>query len=167
MRQTPLARRAARGYTEAVSSIPAAISLLNAYDPANPASLEPALSTAGLSQSYFAQGAAGTAPYDPGTQGPVASTAASGPKPSASSVPNIYQQSLASLQQWSSQTLITSALFGAATPGSTSSNSSSDLTTALENAAQQQQAAWAAQHQAALSAAQAALNAGTQVNTSA
>jgi hypothetical protein len=146
-------------------------SLLNSYDPTNPSSIDGSLTGAGLSDSYYAQGANGTTAA-PGTESPTtvplvgptpATTAATG-----ASGPNVYQQALSSLQLWSDQTLIQSALGGSSTATSGSSpDDSSSLTASLENAAETQASAQAAQQQAALSAANSALTAGTNVDTTA
>ncbi len=90
-----------------------AVSLLNSYDPTNPSSIDSSLTGSGLSDSYYTQGANGSSAA-PGTESPTtvplvsptpATTAATG-----STGPNVYQQALSSLQQWSDQTLIESAL---------------------------------------------------------
>ena len=148
-----------------MSGISATSSLLSAYDPTNPASIDSALTSSNLSDSYYAQGANGTGTNDPGTESPK-TVALAQPTPSsvASSGPNVYQQALSSLQEWSDQTLITSALSSGA---STSGDDSSSLISTLEAAAQSQQATQAAQKTAALAAAQTALNAGTNVNATA
>jgi hypothetical protein len=148
-----------------------AASLLNSYDPTNPSTIDSSLTGAGLSDSYYAQGANGTSAA-PGTESPTtvplvsptpATTAATG-----TTGPNVYQQALSSLQQWSDQTLIESALGGGST-GTVggSGDDSSSVTTSLEDAAEAQTSAQAAQQQAALSAANSALTAGTNVDTTA
>jgi hypothetical protein len=151
-----------------MSGISPAASLLNSYDPTNPSSIDSSLTGAGLSDSYYAQGLNGTGSYDPGTQGPTAAVpvAATTTPASVSSGPNVYQQALSSLQEWSDQTLIVSALGGGSTTSSPNDDSSS-VVSGLEAAAEAQQATQAAQQQSALAAAQAALNAGTNVDTTA
>jgi hypothetical protein len=146
-------------------------SLLNAYDPTNPSSLDSALSSAGVSDAYYQDGVNGTDLSDPGVNGPTGasiSVAANNALATAasSSGPNIYQQALASLQEWSDQTLITGALSG---PSSITAapDDSSAVTSSLEAAAEAQQSAQAAQQQSALAAAQAALSAGQNVDTTA
>jgi hypothetical protein len=145
-----------------------AASLLNSYDPTNPSSIDSSLTGAGLSDSYYAQGANGTSAA-PGTESPItvplvsatpATTAATG-----TTGPNVYQQALSSLQQWSDQTLIQSALGGSST-GSAGDDSSS-VTASLEDAAEAQASSQAAQQQAALAAANSAMTAGTNVDTTA
>jgi hypothetical protein len=146
--------------------ISATSSLLNSYDPSNPSTIDSSLTGAGLSDSYYAQGANGTAAA-PGTESPT-TVPLVGPTPSTTAVgsgTNPYQQALASLQEWSDQTLIESAL-GSGSAGSAPDDSSS-LTSSLEAAAQAQQSAQSAQQQSALSAAQSALYAGTNVDTTA
>jgi hypothetical protein len=150
--------------------ISATSSLLNSYDPTNPSSIDSSLTGAGLSDSYFAQGANGTAAA-PGTESPTtvplvgptpATTAATG-----ASGPNVYQQALSSLQQWSAQTLIESALGSGSTGSSSSPDDSSSVTSSLEAAAETQASTQAAQQQAALAAANSALAAGTNIDTTA
>jgi hypothetical protein len=149
--------------------ISAASSLLNSYDPSNPSSIDSSLTGAGLSDSYYTQGANGTSAA-PGTESPTtvplvsptpATTAATG-----ATGPNVYQQALSSLQQWSDQTLIESALGGSSTAGSSGDDSSS-ATASLEAAAEAQASAEATQQQAAVAAANSALSAGTNVDTTA
>ncbi|MBV8490680.1 MAG: hypothetical protein JO199_09135 [Candidatus Eremiobacteraeota bacterium] len=141
-----------------MSTIAPAFSLLNNYDPTNPASsLDSALTNAGLADTYYQQGIAGTPRPAPGAQAPTTVPLATG-APSAynrSTSPNLFQQSLASLTSWSAQQLITSAIGGS----SAAATSAQDLTTSLENWAQLQQSQQAAQRQASLAAAQRALNA--------
>ncbi len=148
-----------------------AVSLLNSYDPTNPSSIDSSLTGSGLSDSYYTQGANGSSAA-PGTESPTtvplvsptpATTAATG-----STGPNVYQQALSSLQQWSDQTLIESALGGSSTGSAGSSgDDSSSVSTSLEDAAEAQASAQAAQQQAALAAANSALSAGTNVDTTA
>lgn len=149
-------------------------SLLNSYDPSNPASLDSALTGAGLADSYYQQGVLGTGPADPGAEGPTTAAPASIPVSASNATStsnssgglNVYQQSLASLQAWTDTTLITSALGG--TPSSSDDgDDASSLTAALESAAQTQASTQQAQQQAALAAAQSAISAGTNVDTSA
>lgn len=149
-----------------MSLISPTASLLNSFDPTNPTSIDSSLTGAGLSDSYYAQGANGTSAA-PGTESPTtapllqptpATTAATG-----ATGPNVYQQALSSLQQWSDQTLITSALGGSSGSG----DDSTSVTSSLEAAAETQASTQAAQQQAALAAANAALNAGTNVDTTA
>ncbi|HTX60430.1 MAG TPA: hypothetical protein VMH02_12250 [Verrucomicrobiae bacterium] len=166
-------------------SVSPALSLLNSYDPTNPSSIDSSLTGAGLSDSYYQQGLNGTSTYDPGTEGPLASSATAGTSTStASTAPstsgtsnstassstspglNVYQQSLASLDQWVAQTLITSALAGPST-GSSAGDDSSSVVSELEAAAEAQAQTQAQQQQSALAAAQSALDAGTNVDTSA
>ena len=147
-----------------MSTISPAFALLNSYDPTNPAaSLDSALTSSGLSDTYYQQGVAGTASPAPGTQGPTAAPLATGlPTVSSNSTsPNLYQQSLQSLQQWSAQQLITAALSGGPSSASPTSDSS-DLVSTLESWAQQQAAQQQAQQQSALNAAQNAIDAATQ-----
>jgi hypothetical protein len=148
--------------------ISTAASLLNSFDPTNPTSIDSSLTGAGLSDSYYAQGANGTS-VAPGTESPTtapllqptpATTAATG-----ATGPNVYQQALSSLQQWSDQALITSALGEDSSSGS--GDDSTSVTSSLEAAAETQASTQAAQQQAALAAANAALNAGTNVDTTA
>jgi hypothetical protein len=148
-----------------MSGISPTASLLSSYDPTNPSSIDSALTSSNLSDSYYSQGANGTGTNDPGTESPT-TVPLTQPTPSSVSTsgPNVYQQALSSLQEWSDQTLITSALSGGT---STSGDDSSSLISTLESAAEAQQATQAAQQQAALAAAQTALNAGTNVDTTA
>jgi hypothetical protein len=145
----------------------AAASLLNSYDPTSPSSIDSSLTGAGLSDSYYAQGANGTSAA-PGTESPTTAPLLT-PTPSTTGAtgatgPNVYQQALASLSQWSDQTLIQSALGGSTTGAG---DDSSSVTSSLEQAAEAQASTQAAQQQAALAAANSALNAGTNIDTTA
>jgi len=153
-----------------MSGISPTSSILSSFDPTNPTSIDSSLTGAGLSDGYYQQGVNGTSTNDPGTEGPTAAALVS-PTPSASAAssstssgPNAYQQALSSLQEWSAQTLITSALSDGS---STSSDDTSSLVSTLEAAAESQQATQNAQQQAALTAAQNALSAGTNIDTTA
>jgi hypothetical protein len=172
-----------------MSGISPTASLLASYDPTNPTSIDSSLTGAGLSDSYYQQGVNGTGSYDPGVEGPTAAAplsatpAASSSSSSSSSSGssssssgngssstsnglNVYQQALASLQQWADQTLIESALGGSST-SSSSGDDPTSVTDELEAAAEAQATQQQQQQQASLAAAQSALDAGTNVDTSA
>jgi hypothetical protein len=153
-----------------MSGISPTSSLLSSYDPTNPTSIDSSLTNSGLADSYYAQGVNGTAAA-PGSESPTtvplveptpSTTAATG----AGTGPNVYQQALASLKTWSDTTLITSAL-GGSSSSSSSGDDSSSITDSLEQAAETQQSTNQAQQQAALNAANSALAAGTNVDTTA
>jgi hypothetical protein len=156
-----------------MAGISPSASLLNSFDPTNPSSIDSSLTGAGLADSYYQQGVNGTGSYDPGVQAtatvppsavPVSASAT--PASVASSGPNQYQQALSSLQVWSDQTLITSAL-GNSSDASSAGDDSSLLAQELEAEATSQAQGQANQQQAALAAAQSALSAGTNVDTTA